>query len=68
MPPNYVGPRHNVLDGGQDTYTRREIVGVAWHTEKHCESLLWQCGVRSKKITESSITARHAMRPFIKIL
>ena len=57
-----VGPINHVLDAGQHPPREWALFGVVRPTEKHCESLL-RCTQQ-----KSSIMARHAMWPFVKIL
>ena len=75
-----VGPRSHVLDGGRDPRLVGAVLGgVVRPIQKHCKSPLRtpqpkigngvSCYVYAAKgIIQSSIMARHAMRPFVKIL
>jgi len=54
---SFMGPRNHVLDGVEILSREEVILGVAG------ESLY-----AAKGIIYSSITARYAMRPFVKIL
>ena len=57
-----VGPRNHVIHTPNE---KGNFGGCSAHL-KALVSLC--CGVRSKRITQSAITARHAMRPFVEIL
>jgi len=62
-----VGPKNHVLDGVEIHMGRSTFWGVIRHTEKHWDRVSGAV-YAAKELTQSSVTARHAMRPFVKIL